>query len=82
MRGSPRAYSISGSSRVLFLLAVTLLQAAAINLPNCHSSEFLRVLPLVPEEAFIINLNSLFTGYNLRFNASVDPDIEKYVELG
>ena len=29
--------------------------------------------PLVLEKAYIINLNSLFTRYNLRFNATANP---------
>ena len=73
---------MGGSLLSFLLLALALIPASPIALPNCHSADFLKVLPLVPEEAYIINLNSLFTGYNLRFNASVDPDLRKYVDLG
>ena len=61
-----------------FLLTVIL----AIDLPNCRTFDFFNILPLVPEEAYIINLNSIFAGYNLRFNATVDPDLQKYIKVG
>ena len=66
----------------LVLLLSLILTTMTISLPNCHSSDFLKILPLVPDEGFIINLNSLFTGYNLDFNATVSPDIEKYINIG
>lgn len=56
--------------------------ALTIDLPNCRTADFFKILPLVPDEAYIINLNSIFAGYNLQFNASVDPDLQKYVKVG
>jgi hypothetical protein len=66
----------------LLLLLILLLPTMRAALPNCHSSEFFQILPLVPEEAFIMDLSTLFQGYNLQFNVTADPDILPYVKIG
>lgn len=65
------------------IIAITLLITSVIaSLPNCHASEFFQLLPLVPEEAYILDLSTLFQGYNLQFNVTADPDILPYVQVG
>jgi len=59
----------------IVVCSLLLTASQAIDLPNCRTSDFFKVLPLIPEEAYIINLNSIFAGYNLQFNATVDPDL-------
>ena len=73
---------VKHTSFIHLLITFLLGLAAAIDLPNCNAADFFKILPLVPQEAYIINLNTLFAGYNLNFNATVDPDIAKYVQLG
>ena len=68
--------------QTIAVASLLLTLSLTIDLPNCRTADFFKILPLVPEEAYIINLNSIFAGYNLNFNATVDPDLQNYVKVG
>lgn len=70
--------------KLLSTIAVLLCLLTAVhcvNLPNCQTNPFYKILPLTPNETYYIDVSSLFSGYNLRFNAQADPDLQKYIQL-
>ena len=59
----------------LLLLAVLVVLSISINLPQCQVGSFYRTLPLIAHEKTIVNLDQLFTGYNLNFSLNVPKEI-------
>jgi hypothetical protein len=66
--------------KLIFILAI-LSSTSALPLPQCQTSPFYKTLPLVPNESYIMNLDSFFGGYNLEYTVLVDQSIRKYISL-
>jgi hypothetical protein len=64
------------------LIATLLSTLRSAPLPQCQTSAFYSTLPLTPDESSILNLDSIFGGYNLNYSLEADPNVLKYLTLG
>lgn len=52
----------------LFIALILMMGANCVKpVPKCQPKFFYRTLPMIPNESAILNLDSLFEGYNLNF---------------
>ena len=65
-----------------FIIILSIIASAnCIALPQCQTSDFYKTLPMVPNETYIMNLDSFFGGYNLDYKVTADSTIRKYISL-
>ena len=69
------------SYQTWLLLAALLSVSWAISLPQCQVGSFYLTLPLTPSETHIVNLDQLFTGYNLNYTSNIPPDILPHTKI-
>lgn len=54
--------------KLLVVLLLVGLVYSAKPVPKCQAKPYYKVLPLIPQESAILNLDNIFDGYNLNFN--------------
>ncbi len=69
------------TTKLALILVAIVAVSQAIQLPQCQASSFFKTLPLVPNESFIMNLDSFFGGYNLQYTTEADDLIKNYITL-
>lgn len=72
---------VCAGALMLAIIITILTTANSIVLPQCQASSFFKTLPLVPDESYIMDLDSFFGGYNLNYTVVADPTIQKYISL-
>lgn len=65
----------------LIIILALFVSINSIQLPQCQTSSFYKTLPLVPDESYIMDLDSFFGGYNLEYTVLADASIQKYISL-
>jgi hypothetical protein len=52
----------------IFILALALPHFIYSQLPQCRTGFFYKTLPLTADEAYIVNLEDAFRGYNIEYS--------------
>ena len=68
-------------SLVVVLLVVGVIVAAGPS-PRCKPNFYYHTLPLIAEESAILNLDSLFDGYNLEYSLEGSDEWSEYLKMG
>ena len=66
---------------LVFLALIITLAAAIAPAPKCKPNLYYRTLPLIADEAAILNLDTIFSGYNLDFTLEGADEWKQYISM-